>query len=157
MVAQLLNKLLVRLTKSRSRRPNDNALVEGKNGSVIRKWLGSSFIEGRPAAKLNEFYFGDFNEYVNYHRPGGFARVIKDKRQKGKIKKDDPLANYQTPYDKLRGLENVNQYLKPGINLEKLDPISKRSDDNQMAEIVQKERSKLFEEVLFDQRGDKSA
>lgn len=152
MVAKLLNQLLVRLTKSRSRRTNDNALVEGKNGSIIRKWIGYSFIEGKHAGKLNEFYFGCFNEYVNYHRPCGFYRIVKDPRKVGKIKKDYPLENYQTPYDKLRGLENVNQYLKPGITLEKLDKISKRYDDNQMAEIVQRERSKLFEEVLFDER-----
>lgn len=156
-VAKLLNKLLIRLTKSRRRRTNDNALVEGKNGSIIRKWIGYSFIEGRHAAKLNEFYFGYFNEYVNYHRPCGFARVVRDKKKKGKIKKDYPLENYQTPYDKLRGLENVSQYLKPGINLEKLDQISKRYDDNQMAEMVQTERSKLFDKVLFDRRGHKSA
>ncbi|MES9905238.1 MAG: hypothetical protein ABW168_21500 [Sedimenticola sp.] len=39
-VADLLNKLLVELTKSRSRRSNDNALVESKNGSIVRKYLG---------------------------------------------------------------------------------------------------------------------
>ena len=39
-VARLLNKLNIELTKSRPRHPNDNALVETKNGSVIRKHLG---------------------------------------------------------------------------------------------------------------------
>ncbi|OYV62836.1 MAG: hypothetical protein B7X03_03980, partial [Parcubacteria group bacterium 21-58-10] len=38
-VARLLNKLLIEQTKSRSRRTNDNALVETKNGSVIRKHM----------------------------------------------------------------------------------------------------------------------
>jgi transposase InsO family protein len=36
-VAELLNKLLIEQTKSRPRRCNDNALVECKNGAVIRK------------------------------------------------------------------------------------------------------------------------
>ena len=36
-VAGLLNKLLIEFTKSRARRTNDNALVEGKNGAVVRK------------------------------------------------------------------------------------------------------------------------
>lgn len=158
MVVKLLEKLLIGLTKSRSNRTNDNALVEGKNGSIIRKWIGYSFIEGRHSVKLNRFYFGCFNEYVNYHRPCGFARVVEDKKKRGKFKKNYPLENYQTPYDKLRGLENVSRYLKLGITLEKLDKISKRYDDNQMAQIVQAERSKLFEEVLFDKkRGHKSA
>ncbi len=39
-VAQILNKLLIRFTRSRPRHSNDNGLVESKNGSVIRKNLG---------------------------------------------------------------------------------------------------------------------
>jgi transposase InsO family protein len=41
-VAQLLNKLLVELTKSRPYHSLDNALVEGKNGAVIRKHIGGA-------------------------------------------------------------------------------------------------------------------
>ena len=44
-VAKLLNKLLIEQTKSRPRHCNDNALVECKNGAVIRKhirvWRGT--------------------------------------------------------------------------------------------------------------------
>ncbi|MCL6272282.1 hypothetical protein M3P05_20410, partial [Sansalvadorimonas sp. 2012CJ34-2] len=43
-VVKLLNKLKIALTKSRSRHSNDNALVESKNGSVIRKILGYAHI-----------------------------------------------------------------------------------------------------------------
>jgi hypothetical protein len=39
-IAKLLNKLLVKFTKSRAYRTTDNALVEGKNGAVIRKEIG---------------------------------------------------------------------------------------------------------------------
>lgn len=39
-VAQLLKKLHIGFTKSRSRHSNDNALVESKNGAVIKKILG---------------------------------------------------------------------------------------------------------------------
>ena len=39
-VAKLLDNLRVKFTKSRSRKTNDNALVECKNGAVIRKILG---------------------------------------------------------------------------------------------------------------------
>jgi len=35
-VAKLLNKLLIHQTKSRSKHVNDNALVESKNGSILR-------------------------------------------------------------------------------------------------------------------------
>lgn len=39
-VARLLNKLLAEQTKSRPRDPNDNGLVESKNGAIIRKHMG---------------------------------------------------------------------------------------------------------------------
>jgi transposase InsO family protein len=43
-VAERLNKLLIEFTKSRSRPTNDNALVESKNGAVVRKHLGYAHI-----------------------------------------------------------------------------------------------------------------
>jgi transposase InsO family protein len=43
-VAQLLNKLLIRFTKSRPRHTDDNGLVETKNGSALRKNLGYAHI-----------------------------------------------------------------------------------------------------------------
>ncbi|MEA3450100.1 MAG: hypothetical protein U9Q85_03975 [Patescibacteria group bacterium] len=43
-VAKLLNKIHVELTKSRSKHSNDNALVESKNGSRIRKAYGRNYI-----------------------------------------------------------------------------------------------------------------
>ena len=39
-VVTLLKKLLIELTKSRARQSNDNALVESRNGSIVRKHLG---------------------------------------------------------------------------------------------------------------------
>ena len=43
-VAKLLKKLHVEFTKSRARHSNDNALVECKNGHVIRKQFGHAHI-----------------------------------------------------------------------------------------------------------------
>ena len=43
-VAELLEKLRIEFTKSRSRHSNDNALAEGKNGAVVRKPLGYAHI-----------------------------------------------------------------------------------------------------------------
>lgn len=39
-VAKLLKSLLIEFTKSRATRTQDNALVEGKNGAIIRKHIG---------------------------------------------------------------------------------------------------------------------
>jgi transposase InsO family protein len=40
-VAKLLKTLLIEFTKSRANRTQDNALVEGKNGAIIRKHMPS--------------------------------------------------------------------------------------------------------------------
>jgi len=53
-IAALLNKMLVRFTKSRPRHSNDNGLVETKNGSVIRKQLGYAHIPQGSADLINE-------------------------------------------------------------------------------------------------------
>jgi hypothetical protein len=69
-VAQLLNKLLVEeFTKSRAYKTTDNAMVEGKNGSVVRKQIGYGAIEAEHAEELQKFYTAYFNPYLNYHRP----------------------------------------------------------------------------------------
>lgn len=145
LVVELLNKLLVKQTKSRSRKTNDNALIESKNGSVIRKWLGYQFMPSTAAMALNEFYFDYFHEYLNYHRPCAFATTIADR--KGKQKKIYKPSDYQTPYEKLKNLTNAKQYLKPGISFKKLDAIAMRYTDNQMARIVQQQRSILFDKL----------
>ena len=50
-VAALLNKLHAEFTKSRPRQSNDNALVEGKNANVVRKWLSVGWCCGSDKAK----------------------------------------------------------------------------------------------------------
>ena len=66
-VAKLLNKLLVEFTKSRAYRSMDNALVEGKNGAVVRKHIGYGPIAAEHAEALQKFYTAQFNPYLNYH------------------------------------------------------------------------------------------
>ena len=146
-VASLLNRLLIKLTKSRARQTNDNALVEGKNGSIIRKWLGYGFIKQEYADQMNKFYFGCFNEYLNFHRPCGFAKKEVDKH--GKIKKVYKPKDYQTPYEKFKRLENAEQYLKENITFQELDKVALKYSDNEMAQIVQDKRRELFEEILI--------
>ena len=81
-VAKLLNKLLVKQTKSRPRHSNDNGLVEAKNGAVIRKHMGYGHIESTHAKDISEFYRDHLNPYLNFHRPCGVPETITDKRGK---------------------------------------------------------------------------
>jgi transposase InsO family protein len=63
-VAKLLQKLLIEFTKSRSRQSNDNALVESKNGSVIRKLFGYAHIPQRWAPLINAFNHSTLFPYL---------------------------------------------------------------------------------------------
>ena len=145
-VVDMLNELLIQFTKSRPRHSNDNALVETKNGSIIRKWIGYTFIDQSFAFVLNEFYFGCFNEYLNYHRPCAFPSVKKD--AKGKLKKIYPFENYKTPYEKLKSLSHAEKYLKPNLSFKFLEELYLTKTPNQQAEIVQEHRDKLFNKIF---------
>lgn len=139
-VAELLNRLLIKQTKSRSRHSNDNALAESKNGSVIRKHMGYVHIQSKHAEAINDFYKKYFNVYLNYHRPCGFSTDTID--AKGKIKKK--YDQYLTPYEKLLSLKNPEQYLREGVILQALKEIAEEKSDNEYAELMQKEKAKLF-------------
>ena len=145
-IAQMLNKLLIELTKSRPRHCNDNALVESKNGSIIRKWLGYDFIPDKAAYLLNRFYLGSFNEYLNFHRPCAFATEIRN--EKGKIKKTYKPQDYITPYEKFRSIKNCEQFLKPNVSLKQLYAIALRISDNEMANLVKQQRSILRKKLI---------
>ena len=144
-VAALLEKLLIEFTKSRSRQTNDNALVESKNGSVVRKLFGYAHIPQRWAPFINEFNHNTLFPYINYHRPCFFPKTITD--SKGKDKKTYPYECMMTPYDKLKSIENAENYLKPDITFEILDKVALNQTDDQAAEQLQKERSKLFKTI----------
>ena len=145
-VAALLNRLLIRLTKSRPRHSNDNGLPESKNGSIIRKWFGYLFIDSSHAHHLNDFYFDWFNRYLNFHHPCAFSHSSIDAR--GKVQKRYPLAGYRTPYEKLRALPKASRYLKNGVSFKKLDCVAAAYSDNQIATIIQTKRKELFSEIF---------
>lgn len=139
-VARLLNKLLIHQTKSRARRCNDNALAECKNGAVLRKHMGYAHIPQRHAEKINQFYKEYLNPYLNYHRPCGFATLVRDAR--GKEKKVYNV--YQTPYEALVGLPNAMNFLKDGVSFHILDKLAYEKSDNEFAALMQKAKVELF-------------
>jgi transposase InsO family protein len=138
-VAALLKKMMIEQTKSRSRRSNDNALVEGKNGSVIRKHMGYIHIPGRFAPLINEFYKTHFNTYVNYHRPSGYATTTVDHRGKEKKKYDI----YETPYEHFKKIPDATEYLREGLTFDDLDKIALEKSDNECAKMMQKAKVEL--------------
>jgi hypothetical protein len=142
-VANMLKKMLIDQTKSRSRRTNDNALVEGKNGAIVRKYLGYSHIPKRNAKKINAFYREYLNPYLNFHRYCGFATDYIN--EKGKIKKK--YETYMTPIQKLLSLSDFERYLRDGITKMALLLETRSMSHFEAAKKVFIERQKLFKEI----------
>lgn len=143
MVAGLLNKLVIDQTKSRSRRTNDNALVESKNGAVIRKYMGYAHIPGAYAMLVNGFYRAHMDEYLNFHRPCGFATSYTDER--GTVKKKYDI--YLTPFERLKTVKELERYLKSGVTTQTLNAIAQKESDNACAERLQNAKRKLLETI----------
>lgn len=148
-VKDLLNRLHTKQTKSRSRKHNDNALVESKNGSVIRKYFGYTYI---PATEFNANLINDFcvnwlNPYLNYHHPCAFAVVEADK--KGKQRKKYPLDKYLTPYEKLKSIQNSEKYLKQAISFDQLDKIAYNNSDTEFAELLNQAQELMYSNLIF--------
>lgn len=142
LVAKLLEKLRVEFTKSRANRTTDNALVEGKNGAVVRKHIGYGPIAAEHAATFQSFYTMYFNDYLNYHRPCGFATVQIGRQ--GKRKRIYRAKDYRTPYEKLLSLPSWESYLKPGITAKLLRREATLRSDTESAQRMQQAKILLL-------------
>ena len=144
-VAKLLNKLLIEFTKSRAYRTTDNALVEGKNGAVVRKHIGYGFIAAEHAGPLQKFFTAQFNPYLNFHRPCGFAVLVKGERDR--LKRLYPANDYRTPFEKLCSLQKWQQYLKPGTTEAFLRAQAMLRSDTEAALLMQKAKLDILRRV----------
>ena len=152
-VAQLLDKLRVEFTRSRPRHTNDNALVECKNGAVIRKVMGYSHIPQKHAAIINHFYSETLNPYLNFHRPCFFAVDKID--AKGKVRKTYPHDQIMTPWERLQAIPDYKKFLSPGTSPITLELQASAMSDNAAAQRVQLARKKLFQS--FNRRSKSAA
>jgi transposase InsO family protein len=139
-VARLFNKLLIEQTKSRPRRSNDNGLAEAKNGAVVRKHMGYSYIAAPHAAAIDEFYQEHFNPYLNFHRPCGVPERVTN----GKGKQRTMYRWYATPWEILRQLPDLARHLKDEVTIQILEARSRLKTDLEAAEDMQKAKQKLF-------------
>jgi transposase InsO family protein len=143
-VAGLLQRLLIEQTKSRPRKSNDNGLVESKNGAVIRKHMGYSYIAAAHSEDINRFYQRSFNPYLNFHRPCGQPERMVDEGGKQKYM----YRCYATPWETLRhlscALPEEQSYLRPGLSIQGLDRIAAAHSDTESARQMQEAKRKLF-------------
>ncbi len=145
-VARLLNKLMIEQTKSRSRKTNDNALVEGKNAAVVRKHFGRAHIPRKYAPLMNVFNRDYLNPYLFFHRQCAFADDEIDAR--GKIKK--VYRTYLTPCEKLLSLEDTEKYLRNGVTVASLKAQMVKETHLASAQNMQKAKQKLFKKINHD-------
>jgi transposase InsO family protein len=145
-VAEMLQRVFIKLTKSRPRHPNDNALVESKNGSIVRKHMGYAYIPSGYASPIHRFYKEIFNAYLNYHRPCFFPETLTDSR--GKQKKVYPYHKLMTPYEKLRAIPHGESFLKKNLSFTQLDAFANQMSDNQFAERMSQAKDKLFAKIV---------
>ncbi len=153
-LAAMLAKLRIEFTKSRARRTNDNALVESKNASVVRKHLGyapkevplrDSHIPSHHAQPVNAFLCDTLTPYLNYHRPCFFPETILD--AKGRQRRRYRYEHMNTPYERLKAIPDAQDALKPGLTFADLDLLARAMTDNQAAEQLNREREKLFQTI----------
>ncbi len=137
--AKLLEKLRIEFTKSRARRSNDNALVETKNGAVVRKWMGYQFLPSEATQAIDTFYRQWLNPYLNFHRPCAFASERRDRR--GKLRK--VYAEWSTPWEKLLSLPAEQRGLRADRSLKKLQARADTCSDTEFAEQLDAQRNEL--------------
>ena len=147
-VAQLLKTLLAEFTKSRPGKSQDNALVEGKNGAIIRKHIQWGHIPSEHAELVHKFYTAHFNPYLNFHRPCGFATITVDAQ--GKRQRIYQPEHYATPYEKLKSLPQPEMYLKPGHSLVQLDALAHALSDTECARRMQRAKEQLLRKVKLE-------
>lgn len=110
----------IEFTRCRPYKKNDNALVEEKNGSVVRRLVGYERYSSKQAyEKLNQLY-DLLRLYCNFFQP--VLKLVAKKRQGSKVHKKYDTA--QTPYRRLlasdcltqedqQRLERIYPYLNP--------------------------------------------
>ena len=147
-VAELLERLLVKLTKSRPRHSGDNGLVETKNGAVIRKALGYIHIPRTAdnVAAMNRWYSAWFVPYLNFHRPCAFRETTVDGKT-GRRTHIYPKDGYMTPYEKLQSLQPAAQYLRPNLTFDLLDYQAYAMSDSEWASTMQVEKAAMWESL----------
>ena len=149
-VALLLETWRIACTTSRPRHSNDNALAESKNGAVVRTHLGYAHIPQPFASQVNTCCAQHLNPYVNVHRPCFFPETITD--AKGKARKRYHDRDMKTPYEKLKSLPDVRQYLKLGMTVAQLNGIASRMSDMEAALALNHARCTLVQAIAAASR-----
>ncbi len=111
----------IEFTRSRPYRKNDQAWIEQKNGSVIRRFVGYERYSGSVAGQALAHLYAALRLYVNYFQPS--FKLVEKTRDGAKVTKryDKPA----TPCDRLLAHPSVNTQVKSTLQEHRaaLDPV----------------------------------
>ena len=112
----------IEFTRCRAYQKNDQAWIEQKNGSVIRRLVGYERHSGSVAGQALAHLYSNARRYVNYFQPS--FKLIEKTRDGARVSKryDKP----KTPCDRLLGHDAVSDQAKETLRdtQSKLDPLA---------------------------------
>jgi hypothetical protein len=98
----------ITFTRSRPYKKNDQAHVEQKNWSVVRRLIGYDRYEAGPTLKLLEAIYQDWRLYVNFFQP--VLKLVEKRRVGSKVIKKYDTA--RTPYQRVLESPHVSEEAK---------------------------------------------
>ena len=107
----------ITFTRSRAYRKNDQAHVEEKNGSVVRRLVGYDRFEGRLAWISMGKLYRYLRNYINFFQPS--MKLASKSRQGAKVTKVYHSA--KTPYQRILMNESISDSVKANLKLQYLD------------------------------------
>ena len=112
----------IEFTRSRAYRSNDQAWIEQKNGSVVRRFVGHDRYSGQVAGQTMAHLYGALHLYVNYFQPS-FKLIDKTRDGATTVKHYSPPT---TPCDRLTQHDATSAGMKDALNeyRARLDPVS---------------------------------
>ena len=114
-------KMNITLTRARAYRKNDQAHVEEKNGSIVRRLIGYDRYEGEEAWETMCQLYSVLRLYINFFQPS--LKLLAKIRQGSKTIKRYDLA--KTPYQRVLASEHIEQKVKQDLTHQyhHLDPL----------------------------------
>lgn len=111
----------VTFTRSREYRKNDQAHVEEKNGSIVRRYVGYDRFEGFESWKVLSTLYRILRLFINFLQPS--LQLQSKERDGGRVRKR--YAKAKTPYQRVLDSKAVSEEVKVSLRklFEKLDPV----------------------------------
>ncbi len=111
----------ITFTRSRAYKKNDQAHIEEKNGSIIRRLVGYDRYEGIVAYEALTALYNVLRLYVNFFQPS--LKLIYKSRDGAKVIKKYDKA--KTPYQRIMNSPHVLEVIKSDLKkeFESLDPV----------------------------------